>query len=239
MLNYKFMNEWLSSHDLTIEKSFTERLRDYANAYKKNGTNLSEIYLMLGCSKQNLSYWQNHFFSSQFQNSVLKVILNAWKLFDLSQTEKESLANSAGFSFRESEFTLDEALSQYKGKLKTLYDSSLITERMFRYYRTNFHPPKQALLSLSVILNLSPDEIKKLLNHYGYCLSDSLINDAVVLWSLTSGATEANRNNRQILLLEINETLHSMGLPILGTNNHEKADPHYSKNAGGKGKTVR
>lgn len=181
---------------------------------KKTGLKLSEIYLLIGCSKQTLSYWENHFFSSQFQKSVFKVILGAQKLFDLSETEKEALANSAGFTFYESGYTLNDALSQYEGKLKTLYESALVTERMFRYYRAAIHPPKQALLSLAIILDLSPNEMKELLSHYSYCLSDSLINDVVIHWFLTSGKYQKDRSK---LLFEINETLHDMGLPILAT----------------------
>lgn len=38
MLNYKLMNEWLSAHDLTLERGFVETLRAYAKIHKKNRT---------------------------------------------------------------------------------------------------------------------------------------------------------------------------------------------------------
>ncbi len=181
---------------------------------KKTGTKLGEIYCLLGCSKQNISYWETHSFNSRFKNSVLDVIVNAKKLFDLSEGEKELLANRAGFTFLKSNFSLNDAISKYRGKLKMLYSNSLVTERMFRYYKSGSSITKPTLLSMSIILNLPFDEIEMLLKRYGYCLSKSLISDIVFLWFLNS---EQNQNNRKELLYKINETLYEMELPILAT----------------------
>ena len=181
---------------------------------KKTGTKLSEIYCLLGCSKQSVSYWEVHSFNSQFKKSVLNVVTNAKRIFDLPEEEKELLANKAGFTFSTSDYSLNDAVSQYKGNLKTLYDNSLVTERMFRYYKSDVSITKSALLSIAIILGISLNKIEMLLKNYGYCLSKSLISDIVVLWFLNS---EPNQRNRQQLLYKINSTLYEMDLPILAT----------------------
>lgn len=185
---------------------------------KKTGTKLGEIYCLLGCSKQNISYWETYSFNSQFKNSILNVIFNAKKLFNLSEEEKELLANKAGFTFLTGDYSLNNVVSRYKGNLKTLYDNSLVTERMFRYYKSDLSITKPALLSMSIILDLSFSEIEMLLKSYGYCLSKSLINDIVILWFLNS---DHNQCSRQKLLYKINETLYEMDLPILATRIRE------------------
>ena len=180
---------------------------------KKNGNNISDIYSSLNCSKQNLSYWEKHFFSSQSRKSILKVVNNAAVFFDLSHSQAENLANKAGLSLSNKENGLCELLSHYNGKFKTLYDDALISERMFNYCRQH-EPTKQALLSISIILKLSLNETNKLLHKYGYCLSRSLPNDMVIIYFLE---TEKNTNNRVALLEEINNVLYSMDFPLLMT----------------------
>jgi len=183
---------------------------------KKYGTNLNTIYCFLGCSKQQLFYWEHHPFSTQYRKSIWKVIHNASSLFGLTYNEKEILANKAGLSLTCHENGLLDIRCKYQGKLKNLYGNAQVSERMFRYYKT-IEPTKQALQAIAVSLCLSYYEADLLLHKYGYCFSKSLANDVVAAWYLQIGRQESNGTS---LLNEINETLYDMGLPLLMTRQH-------------------
>jgi hypothetical protein len=128
--------------------------------------------------------------------------------------QAEAFANTAGISlYGEKNGFADYLLQNYTGRQKTLYDSALISGRMFRYYKKTC-PTKQALLAVAVSLGLQPQEMDGLLRTCGYCLSHSMVTDLVVVRIVTSGSGKENRN---MLLHEINGVLYAMGLPLLMT----------------------
>lgn len=168
---------------------------------------------MLGCSKQNISYWGMHSYSTQSKKSIYRIINNSILLFKLSDKEAELLANSAGLSLHLNEGNLYEFLDlHYKGKIKDLYENALISERMLRYYK-KITPTKQALLAIAISLNCNLSEIDELLRRYGYCISCSVISDSVVSWFINN---RLEKNGTE-LLLKINIVLDDMGLPLLMT----------------------
>ncbi|MDE6598714.1 MAG: hypothetical protein K2K34_01370 [Oscillospiraceae bacterium] len=180
---------------------------------KKELINFSEIYTMLGCSKQNISYWSAHSYSTQYQKSIRGVIENAALLFELSLEDSEILANSAGLTLYPSCGNLYEFLDMhYKGKLKELSENALISERMLRYYK-KISPTKQALLAIAISLNCRLSEIDALLRSYGYCLSKSSAADIAVIWFMENNTSK----NGSMLLVEINTVLDNMGFPLLMT----------------------
>ena len=139
MRNYKFINEWLERRDIRLAAGFAETLRQYAKQYKKiNNINLSEVYSRLGCSKQNISYWEIHCDSTQSGKSILRVIHSARELLGLTDDEAEKLANSAGLSLDYEGGSLMEILN-YSGKSCELSANALISERMLRHYKKNSH----------------------------------------------------------------------------------------------------
>lgn len=168
---------------------------------------------MLGCSKQNISYWSAHSYSTQSQKSIRDVIENASVLFELSLEDSEMLANSAGLTLYPSCGNLYEFLDMhYKGKLKELSENALISERMLRYYK-KIIPTKQALLAIALSLNCGSSEINALLRSYGYCLSKSSAADIAVMWFIDNNTNK----NGGMILSEINIVLDSMGFPLLMT----------------------
>ncbi len=167
----------------------------------------------MGCSKQNISYWELHRESTQFKKSVYNVIHNAAVLFNLSDIDAEALANSAGLSLSYEGGALLKNL-KYSGKPKDLCDSAVISDRMLRYYKYKT-PTKQALLAITIALNMDRPEIEDILRKYGYCLSESIAADAVIRWFLNSHSKTRGRK----LLELINYTLDKMGLPLLMTRN--------------------
>lgn len=137
MRNYKYINEWLSQRNIRLAAGFAETLRSYAAKYKKsNKMNLSEIYSILGCSKQNVSYWELHCDSTQAAGSIRRVVCSAAELFGLSEPETEHLANSAGLSLCGEGGNLLEILG-YSGGICSLGNSAMISERMLRHYKKN------------------------------------------------------------------------------------------------------
>ena len=166
---------------------------------------------MIGCSKQNVSYWELHSNSTQAKRSILGVIHKAALLFGLSSEQAEALANSAGLSLNIGTGSLTERLG-YSGKPKELCVAACVSERMLRSYK-NSVPTKQVLLAIVIALGFSVSEINRILRSYGYCLSESLAADVVVKWYVNNSRQESGVR----LLNEINDTLESMGLPLLMT----------------------
>lgn len=139
MRNYKFINEWLEQRDIRLAAGFSETLRLYAKDYKKtHDINLNEVYSKLGCSKQNISYWEIHCDSTQSGNSILRVIRGAYELFGLTEADAEKLANRAGLSLYAEGGDLVETL-KYHGKLCELSANAMVSERMLRHYKKNPH----------------------------------------------------------------------------------------------------
>lgn len=209
--NQKYINQWLAERNITVERGFAEKFRSYVSLYKNHNLNLSDVYKMLGCTKQNVSYWSLHSYSTQAKKSLYSIIDKSAELFELTDDEKENLANSAGLSLQYAGGELIELLG-YKGKKKKLCQRAMISERMLRLYKYET-PTKQALIALAVSLDKTCDEIDELLHRYGYCLSDCVIGDLVVKWYLTEFTARINNS----LILLINETLAEMSLPLLMT----------------------
>lgn len=139
MRNYKFTNDWLAAHGITLSDGFAAILRGYSKEFgRKNSMNLCDVYLMLGCSKQNVSYWEFHSDSTQSRHSIFNVIQQAEKLFGLNNGEAEALANSAGLSLMFDSGDLMKNLN-YHGRKCDLYNGAMISERMLRYYKKNTH----------------------------------------------------------------------------------------------------
>lgn len=139
MRNDKLINEWLEKRNIKLEIGFAEMLRLYAIEYKiTNNINIGKIYAMLGCSKQNVSYWEIHCDSTQSKKSILSVVHAAQKLFKLSEDDAEKLANSAGLSLYYEGGSLLETLN-YSGRICELGANALISERMLRHYKKNSH----------------------------------------------------------------------------------------------------
>ena len=137
--------------------------------------------------------------------------MSAAVLFDLSEDLAESLANKAGLSLRTGENALAELLKNCGSAKRRLIYHSAVSERMLQYYIAGREPTKQALLAIAILLGLAENEIEPLLGQYGYSLSASLANDAVVRWYLERGG----RKRTPGLLDEINGTLYDLGLPLL------------------------
>ena len=169
---------------------------------------MSEVYSVIGCSKQNVSYWALHAYSTQAKKSVYEVIRKSAEIFGLDDKASETLANSAGLSLEYKGGDIINALG-YEGRKKQLCDRAIISERMLRLYKTKT-PTKQTITALAVALDKSCAETDSILHRYGYCLSDSIIGDVVVKWYLT----EYISDDKEILIFQINDTLSKMGVPL-------------------------
>lgn len=171
-----------------------------------------EIYALLGCSKQQLSYWQiNPYSTSSIYNKTKRqVIQKAQKLFSLSPEQAEDLANKAGLTLeRPPIFRLSDILDRFHTKNSLIYQRAFVTERMFFYYKNGDHITKESLLALAVLSGLAADETDILIRQCGFCLSRSMPADAIVAWFLQCRDL-ADVNS-------INEVLYELELPLLGT----------------------
>ena len=167
--------------------------------------------MLLGCTKQHISYWSLHSYSAQPRKSLYKVVHKSAELFYLTDMEEESLANSAGLSLEYTGGDIVQALA-YDGKIIELCHKASVSDRMLRLYKYKT-PTKQTILALAAALGKSSSETDTLLRKYGYCLSESIVGDAVVKWYMEK--YEGGRNKQLILM--INETLDEMNLPLIMT----------------------
>ena len=161
-----------------------------------------------------MSRWKYNPCSTQASCRKIKLAVaeNAAFLCGLSGQEKEVLVNKAGLSLLSHGNELEALIRHYHGKVADLLKQSNVSERMFEYYLTGKKPTKQALLAISISAEIDMEEIQELLRSYGYCLSVSLPNDAIVRWYL-----EAGQSKRRELLYKINNTLEDLRLPLLMT----------------------
>lgn len=192
--------------------------------YIKNNAlpRLNDVYVKLGCTKTDISRWKNNPFSTHASTRLhkIKVVLKAMEILNLSQKQAESLANKAGLSLYSHIATQTKPQDELKILLKNcgskqrrqLYHLA-VSERMVQYYLKGKEPTKQALLAITIILGLTITETEDMLQNFGYCLSGSLVNDAVVRWFMEND----NCATRTELLYSINETLDILDLPLLLT----------------------
>lgn len=183
---------------------------------KKNGYPLLEdVYAELGCRKTDISRWEYNLCSTHAlcKKAKITVIEKAALLFGLTGKESELLANKAGLSLSAHSNCLADVICQYDGKYCELLEKANISERMFQYYMAGKEPTKQALLAIFISLDISLDDMQLLLKNYGYCISSSLPNDAIVRWYLQHSVKTGNVS----LLYLINEVLDTLDLPILAT----------------------
>lgn len=207
----------LSNMILFLNKVLSSICVPWQNYIKNNNIRLlSDVYLMLGCSKASVSRWEYNPCSTQLSTKQCKlgVIAKSEQLFNLTKNDCEILANKAGISFCKKQKDLINLLQSYPGKYHDLLKKSAVSERMFQYYLNGKEPTKQALLALAISLNLPLCKIKNLLLEFGYCLSLSLPNDAIVLWFLNQNY---NQKESIFFLESINELLDFLEMPLLMT----------------------
>lgn len=68
-------------------------------------------------------------------------------------------------------------------------------------------------MAIVIVLELRIDEQQEVLRKYGYCLSESVAADMIVLWFSQNFPDRSGKD----LLNDINEVLEKMGLPLLMT----------------------
>lgn len=172
----------------------------------------------MGCNKTDIFRWRQQPYSTQktVRQHKLLVIAKAGEIFELSARQTEFLANTAGLSLypngRPQTELLPRLLRQCGRRQRRLLYHAAVSERMLQYYLAGRQPSKQALLA--ILLLLEAEDLPASLNAYGYCLSASLANDAVVRWHLANAGRQGAPAD---LLLHINHTLDELGLPLLMT----------------------
>lgn len=120
------------------------------------------------------------------KNAKLAVVAKAAILFGLTPLESENLSNKAGLLLCARKNGLREVFEHYDGTYRELLQRAAVSERMFQYYMAGKEPTKQALLAIGIALEPPLDRLADLLHSYGYCISRSLPNDAIVMWFLTN-----------------------------------------------------
>lgn len=182
---------------------------------KQNLRLLDEVYQSIGCTKTDISRWKYNAASTHASVKKHKetVIRKAAVLFELSEAQAEMLANKAGLSLRPRENGLAKLLEKCGREQRRLLYQTAVSERMIQYYIAGKESTKQALIAIAVLFELRLQEIEKLLEQYGYCLSYSLEYDLVIRWCLENRTGSGGER----ILYSINETLYGLKLPLLMT----------------------
>ena len=218
------IHTWLNERGLVPAESFFQVLRCHAEKYKKENklSRIEDVYKSAGICRSQIHYWESHPYSTQTKHSYRhKIIANFAELFNLNETEKEALANSAGLSLiygipSNQSLLFSLYLASLAGDLKrhTGALSNVVSERMFEYVRKGIIPTKESALALGITLDFSLYDLQISLNRAGYALSNSLPNDIMIKWILQNND---KRLSGMELLQSINETLYKYGFPILMT----------------------
>ncbi len=128
----------------------------------------------------------------------------------MSDLDAELLANKAGLSLENHENILAPYLRNCgKAARREIY-FTVVCERMVEMYISGMEPTKEILLAIFILLEVEKEQIEELLKKYGYALSRSLPNDAIVRWHLQS-----SKRTGLPLLNDINDTLGMLGFPLL------------------------
>jgi transcriptional regulator with XRE-family HTH domain len=145
------------------------------------------------------------------KNHKYDVIRLAGMLFNLTAEETESLANKVGLSLafcNNFNNRLQELILQTGFTPSVLCKRAGVSERMYQYIKRGKIPTKETLIALALSMNLDKEAIQELLNKAGYILSDSLPNDAIILWAL---------KNKSCNIDYINSLFGELNLPLLMT----------------------
>jgi hypothetical protein len=148
------------------------------------------------------------------KNFKQELIQSAARLFCLSETQKEELANKAGLSLQsDKNFTVKfrQIIKQSTKSCREIYEEAQVSERMFYLIKSGRIPTKTTLISLAITLDLDIEEIENLLKKAGYVLSKSIEFDLIIRWLITNNRHKHNR------IVEINEILNKLELPLLMT----------------------
>lgn len=158
------------------------------------------------------------------KNFKQKIIVNAKKLFELSDRQTEELANKAGLTLERQEafpYCLKLLRTKYEKKSRLFYKTANISERMYQYINNDRNPTKQTVLAIAAAMDMNLEDTRRLLKSAGYVLSKSVPSDAVILWLLSGN--ESNQSTIP-LLFQINEILYALDMPLLMTR--EKNERH-------------
>lgn len=191
---------------------------DTLKLIKKNNRikSIDEVYSLLGISRHQIYKWQKNSTSTQTKKMFKHLtFVAAGEVFGLSSEETEALANKAGLTLHPIGNFVEifgGMLDAYPKSKRHLCEVSFVSDRMFRYIKEGQYSKKGAVLALSISMGQSLDNIQTLLKSAGYVLSESLPNDAVILWILRH--TNQPHDGR---VFQINEVLNSLGLPLLMT----------------------
>lgn len=109
---------------------------------------------------------------------------------------------------------INKILDAYPATMTEIYETALISERMFRYLRNGMHIKKEPILALLIVTGQCLDRIQDCLRKAGFALSKSLPGDAVIIWMLENELYSSQNKNA---IYRINDTLYSLGLPLLMT----------------------
>ena len=105
-------------------------------------------------------------------------------------------------------------LRTYPKRVVDLCNLASVSERMFRHIKNGRHLKKEPILALLIAMNCPLNSIQDCLKRAGFILSKSMPADVVVLWVLEN---ERCLSNKIGPIYQINETLDSLGLPLLMT----------------------
>lgn len=177
---------------------------------------LNDVYKLIGCNKTDISRWGMNPMSTHasVKRHKMSVVSSAKELFSLSAAQAEKLANKAGLSLEKYENVIAPYLRDCRKEVRREIFYTVVSERMVEMYIAGKEPTKEILTALVVLLGVEREKIGSILGKYGYTLSLSLPNDAVVLWYLRN-----SRRKGLPLLNDMNSTLDMLGLPLLTAKN--------------------
>ncbi|MDR0944497.1 MAG: hypothetical protein LBM41_08220 [Ruminococcus sp.] len=198
-IKYPEAVKWLSDNKICVEKDFYICFIDIISKYTKISGKCS-IYKKIGITRCDVSKWKTDFCSSK--NKKKRYAVNHMKrLFGISEEEELALLEKAGLALFPEDFDCRGTLSRKKV-------SNGLSEQMYRHIKKGNYITKRSLIPIVLCEKMSVTETQNFLGSFGYCLSTSLLDDAVILCEIAKG---------EFNIYVINELLYDLNLPLTGT----------------------
>jgi hypothetical protein len=191
---------WLLQNSELDNNDFFTCFSEIVNAVKPDMGGRCRVYDRIGISRCDICRWKNDFCSGSFEKKR-RTVLKMREILHITDEQMINLLAKTGLVPMRSnnEKTLSVTAN------KKLLD---ISDKMYYHIKNGRHITKHSLVCIALYEKTSVSAVQEYLYRYGYCLSSSLLDDAVILEKIKRGETNVS---------EINTLLYDLKLPLIGT----------------------
>jgi hypothetical protein len=192
--------KWLMENSELVNDDFYSCFSDIVNAVKLDIGGKCRVYDRLGVSRCDICRWKNDFCSGSFEKKR-RTVLKMREILHITDEQMINLLAKTG---------LVPVRSNNGKTLSVTANRKLldISDKMYYHIKNGRHITKHSLVCIALFEKTGVSAVQEFLCRYGYCLSSSLLDDAVILEKIKRGETDIS---------DINTLLYDLKLPLIGT----------------------